>query len=250
MLINVISIFPKMFDIIKDYGITKRAIQKHLVKINVLNPRKFTKNKYKNIDDRPYGGGPGMIMTAEPLFLAINQAKSLSSNPVKVFYLSPQGKKLDQSKIMELSHQKHIILLCGRYEGIDERLLISKIIDEEISIGDYVLSGGELPAMVLIDSICRVTPGVLKNSKAIQEDSFYNGLLDYPHYTRPKCFNCIKIPNILLSGNHSEIKRWRLKQSLTKTWLKRPDLLNKLILTKEQESILHECQSKMDKPKI
>jgi len=234
-----------MFKIITNYGIIRKALQKGLVKVNVLNPRKFSSNKYKNIDDRPYGGGPGMIMTAKPLFLAINEAKSFfNTKTIKVFYLSPQGKKLNQKKVIELSQQKYIILLCGRYEGIDERLIQSKVIDEEISIGDYVLSGGELPAMILIDSVCRLIPGVLKNSQTIQEDSFYNGLLDFPHYTRPKIFNQITVPEILLSGNHEKIKRWKLKQSLKKTWIKRPDLLKNLFLTEEQNLLLQKFKNK------
>ena len=186
-----------------------------------------------------------MIMTAEPLFLAINAAKLLSNTTkTKVFYLSPQGKKLNQKKVIELAQQKHIILLCGRYEGIDERLIQSKIIDEEISIGDYVLSGGELPAMILIDSLCRLIPGVLKNFQTVQEDSFYNGLLDFPHYTRPKIFNKITVPEILLSGNHEKIRYWKLQQSLKTTWIKRPDLLKNLFLTKEQNFLLKQIKNK------
>ncbi|XBC39596.1 MAG: tRNA (guanosine(37)-N1)-methyltransferase TrmD [Buchnera aphidicola (Chaetogeoica yunlongensis)] len=238
-LINIISIFPDMFNAIKEYGITKKAIKNNIIKLNIINPRKFTTTKYKNVDDYPYGGGLGMIMTAEPLFLAIQQAKLNSNNTsTKVFYLSPQGKKLNQKKIIQLSHNQCIILLCGRYEGIDERLIKKKIINEEISIGDYVLSGGELPAMILIDSLCRILPGVLKTSQTFQEDSFYNGLLDYPHYTRPKIFLGMKVPDVLLSGNHSKIKYWKLMQSLKKTWTKRPDLLNNLTLTKEQNTLL------------
>ncbi|XBC42144.1 MAG: tRNA (guanosine(37)-N1)-methyltransferase TrmD [Buchnera aphidicola (Meitanaphis elongallis)] len=242
--IGIISIFPEMFCTITNYGITRKAIQKGIMKLDIINPRDHTNNKHRNIDDRPYGGGSGMLMTAEPLKSAIEYTKSILKHNTKVFYLSPKGSKLNQKKIITLSKMQHIILLCGRYKGIDERLIHSKIIDEEISIGDYILSGGELPAMVLIDTLCRLIPGSLGRQQSKKDDSFYHGLLDCPHYTRPKIFNNIKVPKILLSGNHQKIKIWRLKQSLGYTWIKRPDLLNNMVLTKEETILLEQFKKK------
>ncbi|ANF17314.1 tRNA (guanine-N1)-methyltransferase [Buchnera aphidicola (Schlechtendalia chinensis)] len=238
--IAIISIFPEMFQTIINYGITRKAIKKNIININILNPRDYVKNKYRNIDDRPYGGGFGMLMKAEPLKLAIEHAKSIIKSSAKVLYLSPKGSKLNQKKISVLSKKKRIILLCGRYQGIDERLIHSKIIDEEISIGDYILSGGELPAMILIDMLCRLLPGALGKNRLKSYDSFHNGLLECPHYTRPKVFQNISVPNILLSGNHKAIKTWRLKQSLGQTWQKRPDLLKKIVLTQEKIDLLEQ----------
>jgi len=247
--IAIISIFPEIFHAITNYGITKKAIQKEIIKINIVNPRNYTNNKYRNIDDRPYGGGSGMLMAAQPLKLAIEYAKSILGYNTKTFYLSPKGTKLNQKKILILSKMKCFILLCGRYKGIDERLIRNKIIDEEISIGDYILSGGELPAMVLIDALCRFIPGSLGKEQSRKDDSFYNGLLECPYYTRPKVFDNVKVPNILLSGNHKKIKIWRLKQSLGQTWMKRPDLLNKIILTKEENDLLEQFKKETVKLK-
>ncbi|XBC38026.1 MAG: tRNA (guanosine(37)-N1)-methyltransferase TrmD [Buchnera aphidicola (Floraphis choui)] len=247
--IGIISIFPEMFHTITDYGITRKAIQKGIMKLSIFNPRNYTKNKYRNIDDYPYGGGPGMLMTAEPLEKAIQHAKYTLRCNARVFYLSPQGAKINQTKIITLSKIKHMILLCGRYKGIDERLIQSKIIDEEISIGDYILSGGELPAMVLIDMICRFIPGTLGEKQSKKCDSFYNGLLDCPHYTRPKFFHDMEVPNVLLSGNHKKIKKWRLKQSLGYTWIKRPDLLDNITLTQEENNLLETFKKEMSKLK-
>ncbi|WAI11591.1 MAG: tRNA (guanosine(37)-N1)-methyltransferase TrmD [Buchnera aphidicola (Macrosiphum albifrons)] len=238
---NIITIFPEMFSAIINYGIIGQAIKKKIININFLNPRNFSKNKYKSVDDRPYGGGPGMLMSVEPLYLAIQEAKSRLKNAT-VIYLSPQGKELEQNNIEELIAKKQIIFICGRYEGIDQRIIDNQV-DEEWSIGSYILTGGELAAMVMIDSISRLIPGVIKK-KSIEEDSFSNNLLDYPSYTRPEIIKNMSVPKILLSGNHDQIRIWRLKQSLGKTWIKRPDLLKKKKLTEEETILLDEFKKK------
>lgn len=231
---NIITIFPEMFHAITNYGIIGKAIQKKIIHITCLNLRDFSNNKYRSIDDRPYGGGAGMLMSFQPLYLAVQYAKSILSNAT-VIYLSPQGKKFQQHNIKELITKKKIIFICGRYEGIDQRIIDSQV-NEEWSIGNYVLTGGELAAMVMIDSISRLIPGVIKTKKSIQEDSFSNNLLDYPSYTRPRVIKNMSVPKILLSGNHKNIRLWRLQQSLGKTWIKRPDLLkDKKLNMKEQE---------------
>jgi len=219
-------LFPEMFDILFDYGVVGRAKQKGLISAQYWNPRSYTKDTHHTVDDRPYGGGPGMVMLAEPLFQAISDAKQALGPDTKVCYLSPQGPRLSQIKAQEISERKSLILLAGRYEGVDERLL-EEVVDEELSIGDYVLSGGELPAMVLIDAVSRLIPGVLHDEQSAAQDSFVNGLLDHPHYTRPEIWHGKAVPQELLSGNHAEIKKWRLKQALIRTELRRPDLLKK-----------------------
>jgi tRNA (guanine37-N1)-methyltransferase len=238
MRFDVISLFPEMFDAITKHGITSRAIDKKIYVLNVINPRDFTQDNHKTVDDRPYGGGPGMVMLAEPLSQAINAAKALNVD-AKVIHLSPRGKPLTHEIVMQLSQQQGLILLASRYEGVDERLL-DVLVDEEISIGDYVLSGGELPAMALIDAVVRQLPGVLGDADSAIEDSFVNGLLDYPHYTRPEIYNEQTVPEVLLSGNHAKIREWRLKQSLLLTRAKRPDLLAARSLTKEEARLLQE----------
>lgn len=243
--IEVITLFPEMVNTVTEYGITGRAAQCGLLKVNTWNPRDYTNDNHRTVDDRPYGGGPGMVMMAEPLCAAIADARSTgdSGNKALVIYLSPQGRKLDQKGVMELAKRKHMILLAGRYEGIDERV-IEKEVDEEWSIGDYVLSGGELAAMVLIDVLTRTLPGALGHEDSVKEDSFFDGLLDYPHYTRPEQLELdqsghgLQIPDVLLSGNHEEIRRWRLQQALGRTWLRRPDLLENLQLDHEQQDLL------------
>lgn len=237
--IGVISLFPEVFRAVTDCGVTGRAIKQDLIHIQYWNPRDFTLDKHKTVDDRPYGGGPGMLMMVFPLQAAITAAKTALGGSTKVIYLSPQGRKLDQKGVYELSTNSKVILLCGRYEGIDERI-IQMMVDEEWSIGDYVLSGGELPAMVLIDTISRLIPGVLGHESSAEEDSFVSGLLDCPHYTRPEVFEGMAVPAVLLSGHHEEIRRWRLKQSLGRTWLRRNDLLQHLALTDEEEGLLAE----------
>jgi tRNA (guanine37-N1)-methyltransferase len=238
MRFDVISLFPEMFDAITKHGITSRAIDKKIYVLNVINPRDFTQDNHKTVDDRPYGGGPGMVMLAEPLSQAINAAKALNAN-AKVIHLSPRGKSLTHEKVMQLSQQQGLILLASRYEGVDERLL-DALVDEEISIGDYVLSGGELPAMALIDAVVRQLPGSLGDADSALEDSFVNGLLDCPHYTRPEEYAGKVVPEVLLSGNHAKIREWRLKQSLLLTRAKRPDLLAARSLTKEEARLLQE----------
>ena len=221
MKFDVLTLFPEMFQAIKQ-SILGRAEEKNLIQINLINIRDFSKDKHKKVDDTPYGGGAGMVMRADVVYDAY---KSVQNENSKVIYLTPQGKKLDQKKVEELSKEKHLILLCGHYEGIDQRV-IDKIVDEEISIGDYVLTGGEIPAMVLIDSVSRYVEGVLSESST-NEESFSQGLLEYPQYTRPETFEGVKVPEILLSGYHENIKKWREEKSLENTKLKRPDLLEK-----------------------
>ena len=221
MKFDVLTLFPEMFQAIKQ-SILGRAEEKNLIQINLINIRDFSKDKHKKVDDTPYGGGAGMVMRADVVYDAY---KFVQNENAKVIYLTPQGKKLDQKKVEELSKEKHLILLCGHYEGIDQRV-IDKIVDEEISIGDYVLTGGELPAMVLIDSVSRYVEGVLSEGST-NEESFSQGLLEYPQYTRPETFEGVKVPEILLSGHHENIKKWREEKSLENTKLKRPDLLKK-----------------------
>lgn len=241
MWIGVISLFPEMFRIISNYGVIKRAISKQILNINIWNPRHYAYDRHNTVDQKPYGGGPGMLMMVKPLQEAIKKAKEVAGHDVKVIYLSPQGKQLNHSSIYKLSQNKKLILICGRYEGIDERI-INLEVDEEWSIGNYILSGGEIPAMVLIDAMSRLIPGVLNTFNSVKEDSFFSGLLKYPNYTRPKKLNKICVPKILLSGNHAKIQRWRLKQSLGRTWLKKPQLLKKIKLTSEQKKLLIEFQ--------
>jgi tRNA (guanine37-N1)-methyltransferase len=216
MWVGVVTLFPEMFKAITDHGITSRAVQKGILQLACWNPRDFTADKHKTVDDRPYGGGPGMLMKVQPLRDAINAAKQAAGGDVKVIYLSPQGKPLNQRGVNELAAREKLIFVAGRYEGIDERL-IGTDIDEEWSIGDYVISGGELAAMVVIDAITRLQPGAVGDEDSVVEDSFMTGLLDCPHYTRPEQLDDQAVPDVLLSGHHEEIKRWRLKQSLGRT---------------------------------
>lgn len=241
MWIGVISLFPEMFLSITGHGVTGRAVKNGLISVDCWNPRDFTYDRHHTVDDRPYGGGPGMLMMVEPLRKAIHAAKAAAGDNAKVIYLSPQGRKLDQQGVCELAVNEKLILVCGRYEGVDERVIQTEI-DEEWSVGDYVLSGGELPAMVLIDAVSRFVPGVLGHQASAKEDSFADGLLDHPHYTRPEVLDGMCVPPVLLSGNHAEIDRWRMKQSLGRTWLRRPELLESLALTDEQRMLLAEFQ--------
>lgn len=241
MWIGVISLFPEMFLSITGHGVTGRAVKNGLISVDCWNPRDFTYDRHHTVDDRPYGGGPGMLMMVEPLRKAIHAAKAAAGDNAKVIYLSPQGRKLDQQGVCELAANEKLILVCGRYEGVDERVIQTEI-DEEWSVGDYVLSGGELPAMVLIDAVSRFVPGVLGHQASAKEDSFTDGLLDHPHYTRPEVLDGMCVPPVLLSGNHAEIDRWRMKQSLGRTWLRRPELLESLALTDEQRMLLAEFQ--------
>lgn len=239
MRIDVISLFPPMFEAVSGHGITGRAVKNGLLRLRVWNPRDYTEDKHRSVDDRPYGGGPGMVMMNEPLTRAISAARGEQTKAAKVIYLSPQGRRLDHAAVLEMSQREGMILLAGRYEGIDERLLETEV-DEEWSIGDYVLSGGELAAMVLIDAVTRQLPGALGDEDSAQQDSFVEGLLDCEHYTRPEEYAGQKVPEVLLSGDHEKIRRWRLKRSLGRTWLRRPDLLERLKLTDEQLRLLDE----------
>ena len=221
MKINILTLFPEMFEPLRT-SIIGRACEKELIELNIINIRNFSKDKHKKVDDTPYGGGAGMVMRPDVVYDAY---KSIEDKQTKVIYLSPQGKKLDQKKVEELSKEKSLTLLCGHYEGIDQRVL-DKIVDEEISIGDYVLTGGEIPAMVLIDSVCRYIPEVI-SKESIMEESFSEGMLEYPQYTRPEIFEGEKVPEVLISGHHENIKKWRKQEALRITKLKRPDLLSK-----------------------
>lgn len=246
---DVITLFPLMFEAISEYGVTSRALEKKIYELALWNPRDFTTDNYKTVDDRPYGGGPGMVMLAEPLEKAIAAAKQRQQragveNP-RVIHLSPQGKPLKHDDVARLAQEPGLILLASRYEGVDERLL-QRVVDQEYSIGDYVLSGGELPAMVLIDAVVRQLPGTLGDADSAAEDSFVDGLLDCPHYTRPESYQGVPVPEVLLSGHHKEIKRWRLKQSLGRTRDKRPDLLAVRPLTKEESRLLAEYEQEQD----
>ena len=232
------SLFPEMFAAVTEYGITGRAVARGLLEVKTYNPRDYTHDVHHTVDDRPYGGGPGMVMLYEPVIAALHQARQQLPG-ARVINLTPQGKKLEQEDIRMLSSRSCFILLAGRYEGIDERVILTDV-DEEYSIGDYVLSGGELPAMVIIDAASRNLPGVLGHDDSAAQDSFFNGLLDAPHFTRPEEAGGIKVPEALLSGDHAKIRRWRLKQALGRTWLRRPDLLNRLQLDAEQRSLLDE----------
>lgn len=234
MKFNVLTLFPEMFSAL-DESIIGRGKEKGLIDINLINIRDFSKNKHKKVDDTPYGGGAGMVMEPTVVYDAYCSVKEPN---VKVIYMSPQGKTLNQQMVQDLAKEENIILLCGHYEGIDQRV-IDEIVDEEISIGDYVLTGGELPAMVLIDSVSRYVEGVLKED-SIQEESFTNGLLEYPQYTRPEVFLGKRVPEVLLSGHHENIKKWRRNQSIINTYLKRPDLLKEIELSDKEQKMLSE----------
>jgi tRNA (guanine37-N1)-methyltransferase len=236
---GVISLIPEILAGL-NFGITGRAIEQGLVQIDTWNPRNWAKRPYKQVDDKPYGGGPGMVMMYEPLHAAIEEAYTHLPQNCKTIYLSPQGKVICQQDLNEAARNKRSLLfIAGRYEGIDERILTQHV-DEEWSLGDYVLSGGELAAMVFIDAIVRLLPGTLGDEESAQQDSFMNGLLDCPHYTRPAVINGMSVPDVLLGGNHRDITRWRRKEAIGKTWLKRPDLLEKMILDLQDEQLLIE----------
>lgn len=244
MKFDILTVFPDLFTAILGESIIGRAQENGLISVNAVNIRSFSRDKHKKTDDYPYGGGNGMVMLAQPIYDAyMSIVGSLDYKP-RVIYMSPQGKKLDQSLVEELSQYEHLILLCGHYEGVDERVL-EEIVDEEISIGDYVLTGGELPAMVLIDAVCRTIPGVLSNENSYSEESHCGGLLEYPQYTRPVEFNSRKVPDVLMSGHHANIKKWRRQQSLLRTLRKRPDLLEKFALEPEDRSLLSEAVKKI-----
>jgi len=228
---GIVTLFPDMFAALSEFGVSSRAIRDGLAELSFWNPRDYSIDKHKTVDDRPYGGGPGMLMKTGPLEGAINAAKQELPG-ASVIYLTPQGKPLEQSAINQLARRDSLILLCGRYEGIDERVIETQV-DEEYSLGDYVLSGGELAAMVCLDAIIRLQPGALGHEESAGQDSFMNGLLDCPHYTRPEEFAGKVVPPVLLSGDHEAIRKWRLKQSLGRTWQRRPELIERLSKAKE-----------------
>ena len=237
MKFDVLTLFPEMFELLKQ-SIIGKAEEKKLIDINLINIRDFSKNKHKKVDDTPYGGGAGMVMQADVIYDAY---KSIKDENAKVIYLTPQGKVLNQNKVEKLSKEEHLILLCGHYEGIDQRI-IDKIVDEEISIGDYVLTGGEIPAMVLIDSVSRYVEGVL-NKDSISEESFSQGILEYPQYTRPEVFENQKVPEILQSGHHENIYKWRRCEALKNTYLKRPELLENVELSEKDQEYLEKIKN-------
>jgi len=236
---HAVTLFPEMFAAVTHSGISGRALEAGLWSLGLWNPRDFTTDNYRTIDDRPYGGGPGMVMLAGPLEKALDAAKEASGG--RVIYLSPQGRKLDHRKVMELAAGEAATLLCGRYEGVDERLLRRRV-DEELSLGDYVLSGGELAAMAVIDAVVRQLPGALGDGQSAVQESFVDGLLDCPQYTRPEVYEGERVPEVLLTGHHENIRRWRLQQALGRTWLRRPDLLAARKLSEEESTLLEAFQ--------
>jgi tRNA (guanine37-N1)-methyltransferase len=239
MQIALVTLFPEMFSAVSEYGVTGRAIGQGLVTLEYCNPRDYTEDNHRTVDDRPYGGGPGMLMKVDPLQQAIAAARRAAGEGARVVYLSPQGRTLDHAKVVELSGLEGLVLVAGRYEGVDERLVEAEV-DEELSIGDYVLSGGELAAMVVIDAVIRQMPGTLGHESSAEEDSFADGLLDCPHYTRPETYQGMRVPEVLLSGDHEKVRRWRLKQALGRTWERRPELLEGRPMGTEEETLLAE----------
>jgi tRNA (guanine37-N1)-methyltransferase len=244
---DCVTLFPQMFEAVTDYGIARRAREEGRWCLATWNPRDFTTDNYRTVDDRPYGGGPGMVMLAEPLEKAIRAAQgAVQDRPGRVILLSPQGRVLDHAKVVELARLERIVLVCGRYEAVDERL-VRRCVDEELSVGDYVLSGGEIAAMALIDAIVRLLPGALNDAQSATQESFVTGLLDCPHYTRPEAYEGERVPEVLLSGHHAEIERWRVKQALGRTWLRRPDLLAKRGLSEPEQKLLAEFRAEHER---
>ena len=246
MRIQVITLFPEEFRPLVGLGVTGRAIGSGQVQLELLNPRDYARDRHRTVDDRPYGGGPGMVMAVEPLRSTIRAARERAGGQAQVSLLSPQGRRLDQAVVQELARRQQLILVCGRYEGIDERLIELEI-DEEWSLGDYVLSGGELAAAVVIDAVTRLLPGVLGDEQSAAQDSFTGGLLDCQHYTRPEEVAGLAVPAVLLSGDHGAIERWRRKQALGRTWLRRPDLLERMELDDESKLLLAEFEAEYRK---
>jgi len=249
---DIVTLMPEMFSAISDYGVTGRAFKENIVDLNLWNPREFSTDLHKTVDDRAYGGGPGMLMMADPLVKSIEAAKNRQSKlgikNNKVIHMTPRGKLLSHNEIKRLLDCEGLVIITSRYEGIDER--VNDWVDEEISIGDYVLSGGELPAMTMMDCLIRQLPGVLNDHESATQDSFVNSLLDHSHFTRPEIFKKMKVPEVLLSGNHEKIRLWRLKESLKLTWIRRPDLLAEKLLTKEEARLLEEIQIEQEQGSI
>lgn len=246
MRFDVVTLFPDLVNVASSYGVTGKAIDNGIVRLSTWNPRDYTHDKHRTVDDRPYGGGPGMVMKYRPLFDAVGAAKEDgASDKAKVVYLSPQGRLITQALLIEATASSQLILVAGRYEGIDERF-IDKVCDEEWSLGDYVISGGELAALIVIDGVTRLLPGVLGDEDSAKQDSHMDGLLDYPHFTRPENIEGDAVPEVLLSGNHAEIERWRTKQALGRTWKRRPDLLEKKQLSALQKQLLEEYKIEVE----
>jgi tRNA (guanine37-N1)-methyltransferase len=245
MRFDVVTLFPEMITAAARHGVTGRAIERNIVSLSVWNPRDYTHDKHRTVDDRPYGGGPGMVMKYQPLHDAVKSAKQTRGDTVKVIYLSPQGKPITQALLAEACGISQLILIAGRYEGVDERFVVMDC-DDEWSVGDYVISGGELAALIVIDAITRLLPGVLGHEDSAQQDSHTDGLLDYPHFTRPESLEAYSVPDVLLSGNHADIERWRMKQALGRTWQRRPDLLKNKNLSTEQEYLLQQFKSEVE----
>ncbi len=239
MRVDIVTLFPELFQALVSYGVTGRAQRRGLLQVHTWNPREHAHDLHRTVDDRAYGGGPGMVMQVQPLRDCLQQVRSSAASRGRTLYLSPQGRRLDQQGVLELAESQHLVLLCGRYEGIDERLIETEV-DEEWSIGDYVLSGGELGAAVIVDALARLLPGALNTAESAEQDSFMHGLLDCPHYTRPEQIDGQAVPQVLLSGDHRAIARWRLKQSLGRTWQRRPDLLTSQRLDATQRALLAE----------
>lgn len=244
--IGVISLFPQMMDVLRTGGVTARALEAELLTLQVWNPRDFTSDRHRTVDDRPYGGGPGMVMRVEPLKRAIEAAREALGRKAHRVYLSPQGRRMNQQDVAALAERQRLVLVCGRYEGVDERLVESEI-DQELSLGDFVLSGGEIAAIALIDAMARLIPGALGHEDSAKQDSFTDGLLDCPHYSRPEVIDGRRVPEVLLSGDHEAIRRWRLQQALGRTFLRRPDLLQGRKLDEEQQALLEEYLHERDK---
>ncbi len=240
---DVVTLFPEIFAALTQSGISRRALELNLWQAHFWNPRDFTEDNYRRVDDRPYGGGPGMVMLPQPLELSIAAARqrriAAGDAAPKVIYFSPQGRPLTHARVLEMAQSRGAILLCGRYEGIDERV-IERCVDEEISLGDFVLSGGEIPALALMDAAVRQLPGALNDASSAAEDSFVEGLLDCPHYTRPEVYEGMPVPEVLLTGHHEKIRRWRLQQALGRTWLRRPELLVERVLSVEESALLED----------
>ena len=250
--LDIVTLFPAMFDAVTESGVTGRARERGLYRMVTWNPRDFSSNSYRSVDDRPYGGGPGMVMMAEPLEKAVGAAvqrqRSAGVQKPRVIYLSPQGRRLDHALVKNYAAEQGLVMLAGRYEGVDERLL-GRVVDDEVSIGDYVMSGGELAAMVVIDCVLRQLPGTLGAADSAEQDSFVNGLLDCPHYTRPEVYECERVPAVLMSGNHAQIERWRLKQALGRTWQRRPELLERRGVSREEQALLDEYRAEVGQRK-
>ena len=240
MTIDIVTIFPAMVEAALSAGVVGRAVESKLLDVAIHDLRDFTTDRHRSVDDMPFGGGPGMVMKAEPIFRALDAIEATRGRPLTVLLTSPQGTRFTQAEAERLSKREHVVLLCGRYEGVDER--VRSRVDEEVSIGDYVLSGGELPALVVLDTVARFVPGVVGDDQSVAEDSFSRGLLDFPHYTRPADVGTDRVPDVLLSGNHAEIRRWRKREALARTLDRRPDLLETAVLDDEERRILMELQ--------